>query len=62
VLCDLARAICFETITRSFATLEETGIAWPDAEPDWESLQMAMTQAATLGKDGSVGGWPGPPR
>ena len=31
VLCHLARAICFEAITRTFATLEETGITWPDA-------------------------------
>jgi hypothetical protein len=57
VLGHLAREICFDAITRIFATLEETGSTWPDGEPDWESRQMAMTQAATLGKDGSLGGW-----
>jgi hypothetical protein len=51
------QTICFEAITRTFATLEETGLAWPDRKPDWESLRMAMTHAATLGKDGSLGGW-----
>jgi hypothetical protein len=58
VLCHLARAICFEAITRTFATLEDTGIDWPDGDVDWESLQIAMTQQATLGKDGKLGGWP----
>lgn len=59
VLCHLARAICFESISRMCATLDETGVSWPDDEPDWQALRMALVQEATPGKkDGALGGWP----
>lgn len=58
VLCHLARSICFESINRTFMTLEETGIKWPGGKPDWESLVMALVQNATIDKKGRCGGWP----